>query len=112
MIAAERIVRFSAELDLTNKQIAKLETLSYETKKKLIDLHADIEKERLEVRNRLRSGSEDLTQIKRHLSAVAKAQVAIKEAKIANLFEARKVLTDEQKKLVREKHPRMGMIFD
>ena len=111
-MAADRILKFSSELDLTDKQIAELETLSYETKKKLIDLHADIEKEQLEVRNRLRSGSEDMTQIKRHLSAVAKAQSEIKASKITNLFEARKVLTEEQKKLIKEKHPRVGMILD
>jgi len=111
-IAAERMLRHANMLDLTDDQIAKLEMLSYEAKKKLIDLHASIEKEQLELKNRVRSDAEDMTQIKRHLSAMSKARTGIQEVKIANLFAARKILTDEQKKLVKEAHPRMGMIVD
>ncbi|UCG53378.1 MAG: Spy/CpxP family protein refolding chaperone [Candidatus Latescibacterota bacterium] len=110
--AAERMLRHAPELGLTEDQIAKLETLSHDTKKQLIDLRADIEKEQLEVHKKIRSGSDDLTQIKRHLSAIAKARADIQAAKIASLFEARKLLTDDQKKLIKEKHPRMGMILD
>jgi Spy/CpxP family protein refolding chaperone len=112
MVAADRILRSSAELGLTDEQTKKLETLSFETKEKLIDLHASIEKERLKVRERMQSGTNDLTQIKRHLNAIAKAQVEVKEARIANLFDARKVLTNEQKGLLKEKHPRLGMTLD
>jgi Spy/CpxP family protein refolding chaperone len=111
-VAAERMLRHANKLDLTDDQIAKLEMLSFEAKKKLIDLHASIEKEQLELKNRIRSDAEDMTQIKRHLSAISNARTGIQEVKIANLFAARKILTDEQKKLVKEAHPRMGMIVD
>jgi Spy/CpxP family protein refolding chaperone len=111
-VAADRMLRQASELNLTDDQTAKLEALAYETKKRLIDLHADIEIEQLEVHKQLQSGSEDLTQIKRHWSAIAKAQVDIKEAQITNLFEARKLLTTEQKEMVKERHPRLGMILD
>ncbi len=111
-VAAERMLRHANKLDLTDDQIAKLEMLSYEAKKKLIDLHASIEKEQLELKNRVRSDAEDMTQIKRHLSAMSKARVGIQEVKIANSFAARKTLTDEQKKPVKDAHPGMGMIVD
>lgn len=111
-VAADRMLRQAEALELTDDQIAKLEMLSYEAKKKLIDLHASIEKEQLELKNRIRSDAEDMTQIKRHLSAISSAKVGIQEVKISNLFAARKILTDEQKKLVKEKHPRMGMNLD
>lgn len=111
-VAADRILRNAGALELTDDQIAKLEKLSYEAKKKLIDLHASIEKEQLELKNRIRSDSEDMTQIKKHLSAISSANAGIQEVKIANLFAARKILTAEQKELVKERHPRMGMDLD
>jgi Spy/CpxP family protein refolding chaperone len=111
-VAAERMLRHGSELGLSDNQIAKLEMLSYETKKRLIDLHADIDREQLEVHKRICSGDDDLTQIKRHLTAISKARVGIQEAKIENLFESRKILTDEQKEMVKEKHPRLGRMLD
>jgi Spy/CpxP family protein refolding chaperone len=111
-VAADRMLRHSADLKLTDDQIGRLEMLSYETKKRMIDLHADIELEQLEVKKRMQSGSDDLTQIKRHLSAISKAKLSIQEARIENLFEARKVLTKEQKEMVKENHPRLGRILD
>jgi len=111
-IAAERMLRHAAGLNLTDDQMEKLETLAYETQKALVDLHSEIEKEQLEIQNIFRSGSDDLTLIKRHVNAVSKARADIQEARIVNLFEARKILTADQKKLVKEKHPRLGMILD
>jgi Spy/CpxP family protein refolding chaperone len=111
-VAADRMLRHANELDLTDDQIGKLEMLSYEAKKKMIDLRADIEKEQLELQNRIKSNAEDMAQIKRHLSAIAKAKTGIQEVKIENLFSVRKVLTDEQKELIKKRHPRKGMILD
>lgn len=111
-VAADRLLRNASELELTEEQIGKLQNLAYETKKKMIDLRADIETERLEMHKLMQSDGADLTQIKRHLAAISKARLAMQEARIENLFEARKLLTDEQKKMVKEKHPRLGMIID
>jgi Spy/CpxP family protein refolding chaperone len=111
-VAAERMLRHAPELKLTDDQIGKLEMLAYETKKRMIGLRADIEREQLEVHKQMRSGSEDLTQIKRHLSAISSARVGIQEAKIDNLFKARRILTEEQKAMVKENHPRLGRILD
>ncbi len=111
-VAADRMLRHANTLQLTDDQIASLEMLSYEAKKKMIDLRSSIEKEQLELKNRIRSDAEDMTQIKRHLSAISSAKVGIQEVKISNMFAARKILTDEQKEIVKEKHPRMGMNLD
>jgi Spy/CpxP family protein refolding chaperone len=111
-MAAERMLRHAQALNLSDEQIGKLKTLVYETKKKLVDLHSEIEKGQLEIQNLLQSGNDDLTQIRRHLTAISKAHADTQEARIANLFEARKVLTAEQKKLVKENHPRLGMILE
>jgi len=111
-IASERMLHRAKGLDLSDEQIDRLKTLAFETKKELVDLHAEIEKGQLEIRNQLQSGSDDLGQIRTHLEAVSKARAGIQEARIANLFEARKVLTEKQKKLIKEKFPQLGMILE
>jgi Spy/CpxP family protein refolding chaperone len=111
-LAAEGILRRSSELKLTEEQIAKLEGLASDTKKKFVDLRAEIEKSEIEIQNLLRSGSDDLAQIKRHLGVVSNARTEIMELRITHLFEARAVLTAEQKKMLKEEFPRLGEILD
>lgn len=111
-VPAERMLRHAKDLKLTEEQIDTLEKLSFETKKTLVGLHAEIEKEELEIQNLLRSGSDDLAAVSRHLAAVSKARADIQEARIANLFEARKVLTEKQKQTMKEGYPRLGAFLD
>lgn len=110
--AAERMLRHAEELDLSADQKAKLEALAFQTQKKLVDLRAAIEKGQLELRNQLQSGSDDMGQIKSHLEAIARARTGIQEARIANLLDTRKVLTEKQKKLIEEKFPRLEKILE
>jgi Spy/CpxP family protein refolding chaperone len=109
---AERLLRNKEELKLSDEQIATLEKLSFETQKTLVDLHAVIEKEQLEIRNLLQSGNDDLAAIKSHLSAVSQARADVQTARIANLFDAKKVLTEKQKKAIKEDFPRLGEMLD
>ena len=111
-IPAERLLRNAEELKLSDEQIATLEKLSFETQKTLVDLHAVIEKEQLEIRNSLQSGNDDLAAIKSHLAAVSQARADIQTARIANLFDAKKVLTEKQKKAIKEDFPRLGEMLD
>ena len=99
-------------MKLTEEQIDKLEGLATATNMRLIVRRADVVKSELEIQDLLRSGSDDLAQIKRHLGAVSKARAEIQEARIANFFEARRVLTAEQKKMVKDRFPRLGRILD
>lgn len=111
-IAAERMIRHSDDLKLTDKQIETLEKLSSNSKKALVDLHAQIAKEEIEIQDLLRSGSDDLAAVKRHADALSKARSAVFEERISNFLEARKVLTADQKKLVKETFPRIGSMLD
>lgn len=111
-LAAERMLRHAEALKLSDEQADKLQTLVYETRKELVDFHAEVEKEQLEVHNLLLSGSDDMVRIRSHLEAISKARADIQAARIANLFEAKKVLTDKQKNLIKEKFPRLGMILE
>ena len=111
-IPAERMLRHAKDLKLTDEQIDTLEKLSYEAKKTLVDLHAEIEKEELEIQNLLRSGSDDLASVKLHLAAVSKARTLIQEARIENFFEARKILSEKQKQTIKKEYPRLGAFLD
>jgi len=112
VVAAERMLRHSKDLDLSAEQTKKLEALAVDTQKTLVDLHAEIEKGQLELRSQLQSGNDDLGPIKTQLEAISRARMGIQEARIANLFETKKVLTEKQKKLIVEKFPRLGEILE
>jgi len=109
---AERLLRNAEELKLTVEQVGALEKVSFETQKTLVDLHAQIEKEQLEIKNLLQSGTDDLAAVKVHLDAVSRARADVQTVRIENLFEARKILTEKQKKMIKEDFPRLGEMLD
>ncbi|MFQ5511325.1 MAG: Spy/CpxP family protein refolding chaperone [Candidatus Krumholzibacteriia bacterium] len=106
-IAADRLLRHAAMLELTEDQVARLSELAYETKRDLIDLRAGLQKARLELQRLMRSGTEDMTRIRRQLNQVAKKRVDLEEARIAHWIDSRKVLNDAQRKRIQGEHPRL-----
>lgn len=111
-IPAQRLLRNAEELELKKEQVDALEKLSFETQKTLVDLNARIEKEQLEIKNLLQSGSDDLAAVKARLAAVSQARADLQAARIENLFAAKKVLTEKQKKMIKEDFPRLGDMLD
>jgi Spy/CpxP family protein refolding chaperone len=112
MVPAERFLRRAAELDLTDEQVAGLEKLAHDTKTKLIDLRAEMAKERMELQRLRRSDSDDIAQFRKHFNAIAKIRVQIQETRLVNRIEARKALTEEQRQTLEEKGPRRRAIRD
>jgi hypothetical protein len=110
--AAMRLSHHAADLELTEDQVAKLDELAYTTKMKIIDMHATVEKERLEVKRLLESDNANLDAISQHLHAIAETRADIQAARIANMLEAKRLLTDEQKKMIEERFPRMKRALD
>lgn len=108
-LAAERLLTNAAGLDLTDQQIEQLEKLAYEARLKLIDLETELEKARLEKRRQMETDDEDLAAMKKHLDSMARKRVEVQVLKLGHRIEAKKVLNEEQKKLIREKYPRLGM---
>jgi Spy/CpxP family protein refolding chaperone len=111
-IPAQRLLRNAEALKLTDEQIAALEKLSFETQKTMVDVRAEIDREHLELKNLLDSGSNDLSAVKAHLTAASQARAEMQAARIENLFESRKVLTEKQKKAIKEDFPRLGTLLD
>ena len=102
-LAADRMLRHSEALELTEEQVTRLKTLSYETKKDLIDLKADLAKQKLELKKLIDSETDDLTRLRRQIEAMAKKKAELHVAKLANRIEARKVLTDDQRAKTKKK---------
>ena len=104
-IAADRLLRLARRLGLSDDQITRLEDLGYETRKKIIDLRAALQKEQLELKHLMKSGTEDMRRIRRQLDLVAKKRADLQEARIAHGIESRRVLNEEQRKMIKEKRP-------
>jgi Spy/CpxP family protein refolding chaperone len=108
-LAAERMLKSATKLELTDEQIGQLEKLTYNTRSKLIDLESEVEKARLEKHRQMETNAEDLTAMKKHLDSLAKIRVSIQVLKLEHWIDAKKVLTEDQKKLIKESYPRLGM---
>jgi Spy/CpxP family protein refolding chaperone len=73
----------------------------------LIDLESDLEKAQLEMKRQMETDGDDYNALKKHLDTVSKRRASIQEVKLKNWVDARKVLTDEQKKTVGDKQRMM-----
>ncbi len=111
-IAAERMLRHAKELKLTDAQIKSLERVAYDTKTQLIDLDAALQKARLEFRRQREADSDDIAAMKKQLNTLAARRVDIQELKLKHWVDAKKVLTGEQKKMLKENFPRMPIDLD
>jgi Spy/CpxP family protein refolding chaperone len=111
-IAAERILRHAKQLKLTGAQIESLERLSYDAKAQLIDRRAALEKARLELRQQMETDSDDIAAARKQMNALAARRVDIQELRLKHWVEVKKVLTDEQKKMLKENFPRMPVDLD
>jgi Spy/CpxP family protein refolding chaperone len=107
-LPADRFLRGATHLELTEDQVADLEKLSYDTRLQLIDLESDLEKAQLEMKRLMQDGSDDISAVKKQLRSLSEKKLGIQEIKLENLFEAKKILTDDQKQKIRATHPRMG----
>jgi len=112
VIAAERMLRHAEDLKLTDAQTESLERLAYDTKAQLIDLNASLQKARLEFRRQREADSDDIAAMKKQLNTLAAKRVDIQELKLKHWVDAKKVLTEEQKKLLKENFPRMPIDLD
>jgi hypothetical protein len=111
-LAAEKFLGHAELIELNDGQVSKLQELVYNTKKQLIDLRADVARERLEIQSLRRANSDDLAAFKRHLNVIAKTRADIEAARISHWIEARKVLTDEQKELLEKRRPMKRILHE
>jgi Spy/CpxP family protein refolding chaperone len=107
-VPADRMLRSTERLELTDEQVAQLKKLSYDAKSKLIDLESSLEKAQLEMKQQMDSDGDDLAAMKKQLNAMAKIKVDIQELKLKNWIDAKNVLNEDQKQKVKSRGPRFG----
>ena len=108
-LPSQGMLRHATRLELSDEQIGQLEKLTYDAKSKMIDLNSDLEKARLEMHKQMDTNSDDVSAMKKQLDSIAKKRVSIQELKLQNWIDSKKVLTEEQRKLIGKKQLRMGM---
>ena len=100
-----------AALDLTDEQKTKLEAIHERSARKNIQSRADIQIARLDLRKLLRADNPDRRAIESQIDKVSSMQAAMQKANLGAMFEARSVLTDAQRKKLKEMRqewPQMG----
>jgi Spy/CpxP family protein refolding chaperone len=97
------LLKHASVLGLTDEQQDELSDLDFATKKKMIDLRAALQKERLELHKMMNENELKATAIKRQLDAIASAEADVKFERISAMIAARKILTEEQRELLKEK---------
>jgi Spy/CpxP family protein refolding chaperone len=96
-LPAERFTIHADDLELTEEQLDLLEKSAYDTRQKLIDLEADLEKAQLEMRRLKEQGTENASDLKKQLRLVSDKKLAIQELRLENWIDSRNILTEDQK---------------
>lgn len=97
----KRRIRSEQKLNLTDAQQEQFQKISFDTKKKQIDLRAKLETAKLELRRLMVADDVDKSAIEKKLNDVASARTALKMNRINGWIEKNKVLTPEQQKIWR-----------
>ena len=86
----------AAKLQLTNEQQTKLDTISLNSAKQLVDLKADVEKRTIDLRGELDAERLDRGRIQRAAAALSEARGRMFERELMLMVDMREVLSTEQ----------------
>ena len=99
---AERIVRMADKLDLTDDQIDRIESLRYDMEMRGIDIKADLEKTRLELKKLMGEEEKDRKEILAQVAAVNEIEGDISIMRVEGMLDINDVLTKEQRERLDE----------
>ena len=91
------ILRQSTSLNLSSDQITQIQKTALAVQKDLIDLKAGLQKQHLEFKSVLLSEDLQEKNLRQSIEAQTSARAAIQKRQIQGFFEARKILTPEQR---------------
>jgi len=103
--------QFAQQLNLTDQQKKQMDDIFLQHRLKLIDLHANLEKQETLLQPMIEADQPDETKILSQIDAVAQARAELEKANARMLFDIRKTLTPDQwqkLKTMREEHRRPG----
>lgn len=87
------------ELNLTETQKEQFEKISFDTRKKKIELKAKVETSKLELRRLLTADVVDKSAIEKKMNEIASSEVTIRMNHINAWTEKNKILTSDQQKI-------------
>ena len=106
----EHLQRLLQQLDLNEGQQNTVQTLLRTQAKERIQLQAEIDTMRVDLRQQLRAEAVDMNSVKSALQAIAAKEVDLQMARLTLMHDIRQVLTPEQQKkfqsLLEQRHPR------
>jgi Spy/CpxP family protein refolding chaperone len=94
-------------LDLSAEQKTRLEDVHFRHQKKAIAMRADLQLAQLDLERLMHSETPDERAIDTQIDRVSGLRAAMHKSGVAAMFEARAILTPEQRKLWREHHGMM-----
>ncbi len=104
--------RVAQKLGLTDDQLQQLEKISYDSRMKMIDLHAAVQKEQLELGHELQADHPNEDAVLGQVDKVSQAKAAMARAHVRTLLATRNVLSPQQwqelKSLRMDFHRRFG----
>ncbi len=102
--------RVAEEIGLTDQQKQQLEKISLDSRLKMIDLRADLEKQQVILGPMLESYHPDEAQVLAQVDKVSQARAALEKERVQSMLTTRNVLTEEQWNKLKES--RMGFHRD
>jgi Spy/CpxP family protein refolding chaperone len=98
--------RVAEEIGLSDQQKQQLEKISLDSRLKMIDLRADLEKQQVILGPMLESYHPDEAQVLEQVDKVSQARAALEKERVESMLTTRNVLTEEQWNKLKES--RMG----
>jgi Spy/CpxP family protein refolding chaperone len=102
----------SKTIGLNDGQIQKIETIFQDSRMKLVDVHATLQKEEIKLEPLLEADSPDENAVLSAIDHITAARASLEKANAQMAFAIRRVLTPEQWKSLRDLRPRRDQFRD
>jgi Spy/CpxP family protein refolding chaperone len=96
--------QLAQQIGITDQQKHQMDDIFLQHRLKLIDLHANLEKQELLLRPMIEADQPDETKILAQIDAVAQARADLEKADARMLFDVRKTLTPDQWQKLKAMH--------
>jgi Spy/CpxP family protein refolding chaperone len=97
------ILKFYEELNLTDEQKEKIESLWFEHQRRQVEIGAKLRKAEIELEELLWEDEPDRSAIERKIDEISRYRAELQKSRIEHRLNVARVLTPEQRKLIKEK---------
>ncbi len=95
-------------LGLSDVQVQKIEQIFQDSRLKLVDIHANLQKEEIKLQPLLEADNPDESAVMSAIDRITASRASLEKANAQMAFAIRRVLTPEQWKKLRSMHPSRG----